>query len=193
MKFKSTQEPKASRFNYAHGKAPLESTTTAALQRRAHSTPLRTGLFALKKGMSAMYDPETGTRTPCTVLQFDRNEVVAHKTRDKNGYWAVQIGAGYRSPGNVTRPMLGHFAVARVPPKRWVGEFKVLGKEGVQVGVGESLGASWFSVGQWVDVRGVSKGKGFAGVSFLPGFTGACTRGVRRHADFVVGHETSRL
>jgi large subunit ribosomal protein L3 len=179
MKFKSTQEPRASRFAYVAGKPALEASSTAALDRRAHSTPLRTGLFGIKKGMTAMYDRETGSRTACTVLQFDRNEVVAHKTRDKNGYWAVQIGAGSREPSNVTRPMLGHFAVARVPPKKWVGEFKVKGVEGVKVGVGESLGASWFSVGQWVDVRGVSKGKGFAGVS-SPSTSGAwlrCGRG----------------
>lgn len=113
-----------------------------------------------------MYDPETGTRMPCTVLQIDRNEVVAHKTRDENGYWAVQIGAGGRKASNVTRPMLGHFAVARVAPKMHVGEFKVRGKDGMQVEVGESLGPSWFTVGQWVDVRGISKGKGFAGVGF---------------------------
>lgn len=99
------------------------------------------------------------------MLQFDRNEVVAHKTRDKNGYWAVQIGAGSKTPDNTTRPMLGHFAVARVSPKRWVGEFKVANGRGLGVGVGESVGASWFCVGQWVDVRGVSRGMGFAGVS----------------------------
>jgi large subunit ribosomal protein L3 len=115
--------------------------------------------------MTAIYDPATGKRTACTVLQLDRNEVVAHKTREKNGYWAVQIGAGQREARNVTKPMLGHFAGAGVTPKRWVAEFKVKGEEGLGVGVGEMLTAGWFGVGGWVDVRGISRGMGFEGVS----------------------------
>ncbi len=112
-----------------------------------------------------MYDSETGKRTPCTVLQLDRNEVVAHKRRDKNGYWAVQIGAGQREARNVTKPMLGHFATAKIHPKRWVAEFKVRDEAGLQVGIGESVGANWFNLGQWVDVQAHSRGMGFAGVS----------------------------
>lgn len=127
--------------------------------------PLRTGLLALKRGMTAIYDPETGKRTPCTVLQVDRNEVVAHKTREKNGYWAVQIGAGQKEPRNVTRPLLGHFAQAGVSPKRHLAEFKVKDGAGLGLSVGESVGANWFAAGQWVDVRGISRGMGFAGVS----------------------------
>lgn len=117
--------------------------------------------------MTSVYDVETGKRTACTVLQFDRNQVVAHKRRDSHGYWAVQIGAGQKEARNVTRPMLGHFAGAGVAPKRWVAEFRVKGEEGLQVGVGESVGAGWFREGQWVDVRGVGRGMGFAGVSFF--------------------------
>jgi large subunit ribosomal protein L3 len=115
--------------------------------------------------MTAIYDPATGKRTACTVLQLDRNVVVAHKTREKNGYNAVQIGAGQREPRNVTKPMLGHFAAAQVHPKRWVAEFKVKGEEGLNVRVGESVGATWFTQGQWVDVWAISRGMGFAGVS----------------------------
>ncbi|KAF2745612.1 mitochondrial 54S ribosomal protein YmL9 [Sporormia fimetaria CBS 119925] len=172
MRFKKSIDPKSSRFNHRHNAGPLESTTTAALARKQVTTPLRTGLFGVKRGMSSVYDPETGKREACTVLQFDRNEVVAHKTRNKNGYWAVQIGAGAKDPGNVTRPLLGHFAAAGVSAKRWVGEFRVAGKEGLKVEVGEGLGASWFSEGQYVDVRGVSKGKGFAGGMKRHGFGG---------------------
>ena len=116
--------------------------------------------------MTGIYDAETGKRTVCTVLQLDRNEVVAHKTRDKNGYWAVQIGAGSKQAYNVSRPMLGHFAAAGVSPKRWVHEFKVRDKAGLGVRVGEEVKAGWFNIGQFVDVRGVSRGMGFAGVSF---------------------------
>lgn len=115
--------------------------------------------------MSAMYDPTTGKRTACTILQLDRNVVVAHKTRDKHGYWAVQMGAGQREARNVTKPMLGHFAAAGVAPARWVAEFKVKGPEGLGVKVGEMVGAGWFGVGQWVDVKAISRGMGFAGVS----------------------------
>lgn len=119
-----------------------------------------------------MYDPTTGKRTACTVLQLDRNVVVAHKTRDKHGYWAVQIGAGQREPRNVTKPMLGHFAAAQVDPKRYVAEFKVKDKQGLQVPVGQVLGATWFTPGQWVDVRGISRGMGFAGGMKRHGFGG---------------------
>ncbi|KAF2833769.1 mitochondrial 54S ribosomal protein YmL9 [Ophiobolus disseminans] len=169
---KSTNTPRPDRFAHKPGKPALNSTSTAALERKAHSTPLRTGVLALKRGMTAVYDPSTGKRTACTVLQLDRNEVVAHKTRDKNGYWAVQIGAGQREARNVTKPMLGHFAGAHVTPKRWVAEFKVKGQEGLQVGVGQMVGAGWFNVGQWVDVRGISRGMGFAGGMKRHGFSG---------------------
>jgi large subunit ribosomal protein L3 len=162
---KSTNTPRPDRFTHNPGKPALNSTSTAALERKAHSTPLRTGVLALKRGMTAVYDPATGKRTACTVLQLDRNIVVAHKTRDKNGYWAVQVGAGQREARNVTKPMLGHFAGAGVTPKRWVAEFKVRGEEGLGVRVGEGLGAGWFGIGGWVDVKGISRGMGFEGVS----------------------------
>ncbi|KAF2441696.1 50S ribosomal protein-like protein L3 [Karstenula rhodostoma CBS 690.94] len=169
---KSVNTPRPDRFAHHPSKPALNSTSRAALARKAVTTPLRTGLLAQKRGMTAVFDPETGRRTACTVLQLDRNEVVAHKTRDKNGYWAVQIGAGHKSIDNTTKPMLGHFAVAGVEPKRWVMEFKVKGKEGLGIGVGEYVGASWFSVGQWVDVKGISRGMGFEGGMKRHGFSG---------------------
>ncbi|KAJ4349027.1 hypothetical protein N0V95_004964 [Ascochyta clinopodiicola] len=169
---KSTFGPKPDRFAHHPNKPALNSTSTAALERKAHSTPLRTGLLALKRGMTALYDPETGKRTPCTVLQVDRNEVVAHKTREKNGYWAVQIGAGQKEPRNVTRPLLGHFAQAGVSPKRHLAEFKVKDGAGLGLSVGESVGASWFAAGQWVDIKGISRGMGFAGGMKRHGFSG---------------------
>ncbi|KAF2849017.1 50S ribosomal protein-like protein L3 [Plenodomus tracheiphilus IPT5] len=169
---KSTFKPKPNRFNHQPSKPALSASSTAALARRAHSTPLRTGLLANKKGMTAVYDPETGKRTACTVLQLDRNQVVAHKRREVNGYWAVQVGAGEKLPKNVTKPMLGHFAGAGVSPKRWVAEFKVKDEEGLGVPVGSMVGASWFSVGQWVDVKAISRGMGFAGGMKRHGFGG---------------------
>ncbi|KAF1940186.1 50S ribosomal protein-like protein L3 [Clathrospora elynae] len=169
---KSTFKPKPDRFAHDPSKPALNSTSTAALERKAHSTPLRTGLLAQKRGMTAVYDPETGKRTACTVLQLDRNEVVAHKRREKNGYWAVQIGAGQKEARNVSRPMLGHFAGAGVSPKRWVAEFKVRDEEGLKVAVGETVGAGWFTMGQWVDVKAISRGMGFAGGMKRHGFSG---------------------
>ncbi|KAF1922025.1 mitochondrial 54S ribosomal protein YmL9 [Ampelomyces quisqualis] len=169
---KSTNTPRPDRFAHKPSKPALNSTSTAALERKAHSTPLRTGLIALKRGMTGMYDPATGKRTACTVLQLDRNVVVAHKTRAKNGYFAVQIGAGQREARNVTKPMLGHFAAAQVSPKRWVAEFKVKDEAGLSVRVGESVGANWFTQGQWVDVWAISRGMGFAGGMKRHGFSG---------------------
>lgn len=135
--------------------------------------------------MTALYDSETGKRTPCTVLQVDRNEVVALKTREKHGYWAVQIGAGQKEPRNVTRPLLGHFAQAGVSPKRHLAEFKVKDGSGLGLSVGESVGANWFAPGQWVDVRGISRGMGFAGVSQLAQVYGEATEllGIGKIAD----------
>jgi len=162
---KSINDPRPNRFNHHPKHEALESTSTAALARKEVTIPLRTGALALKRGMTAIYDPETGKRSPCTVLQLDRNEVVAHKTRDVHGYYAVQVGAGLKRAANVTRPMLGHFASAGVSPKRWVAEFKVRGTQGLQLKIGEAIPAAWFTEGQFVDVKGISRGMGFAGVS----------------------------
>lgn len=116
----------------------------------------------MKKGMTALYDPETGKRTACTVLQLDRVQVVAHKTREKHGYFAVQVGAGWKHPSNVTRPVLGHFAGAKVSPKRFMAEFKVKDEKGL-LAVGQSIGPGWFLEGQFVDARANCRGMGFAG------------------------------
>lgn len=119
-------------------------------------------MLAIKKGMTALYDPETGKRTPCTVLQFDRVQVVSHKTRAKNGYWAVQMGAGAKTSENTTRPLLGHFSGMGVSPKRFVAEFRVKNEEGL-LKVGETVGPEWFLEGQFVDTRSDCRGMGWAG------------------------------
>lgn len=155
------------RFNRGPNMRVLGASSTAALARKEYTTPLRTGALAVKKGMTALYDPETGVRTPCTVLQLDRCQVVAHKTRDRHGYWAVAIGAGWKHPSNVTRPLLGHFAAQGVSPKRWVREFRVRDEKGL-LAVGEVVGAEWFKEGQFIDARADSRGMGFAGVSGGP-------------------------
>ena len=166
-----SQPPRQSRFNRGHDLPLLESTPAAALERKAYTTPLRTGALGTKKGMTALYDTDTGRRRACTVVQMDRVQVVAHKTLPKNGYWAVQVGSGWKHPSNVTRPLLGHFAANAVSPKRHLVEFQVKDAKGL-LPIGETISASWFREGQFIDARANCKGKGFAGVMKRHGFHG---------------------
>lgn len=82
------------------------------------------------RGMSAVWD-SAGKRNAVTVLQIPQAQVIAHKLMEKNGYWANQIGIGYRAPRNLSKAMLGHFAVAQVPPKAKVAEFRVKDETGL--------------------------------------------------------------
>ena len=168
---KSISRPYQSRFKQGQGLPELGSSTSAALKRKAYTTPLRTGALGTKKGMSAVYNTETGKRDACTIVQMDRVQVVAHKTRKNNGYWAVQVGSGHKDPDNVTRPLLGHFTEHGVSPKRHLVEFKVREEKGL-LGIGEFIGASWFKEGQYVDARANSRGMGFAGGMKRHGFKG---------------------
>ncbi|RKF57716.1 54S ribosomal protein L9, mitochondrial [Golovinomyces cichoracearum] len=140
----------------------LEHSPEAALQRLHKTLPSRTGALAIKKGMTAIYDVDTGVRTPCTILQMDRVQVVSHKTFDKNGYFAVQVGSGWKHPDNVTRPLLGHFARHEVSPKKYVSEFRVRDANGLAE-IGQLIGPEWFTEGQYVDTRSDCKGMGFEG------------------------------
>lgn len=163
---------KPRRFNQKTAGLPvLSQSPAAALKRKDFTLPLRTGALAVKKGMTALYDPETGVRTPCTVLQLDRVQVVAHKTREKNGYYAVQVGSGWKHPSNVTRPVLGHFAGAKISPKRFLAEFRVKNADGL-LEVGQSIGPEWFLEGQFVDARANCRGMGFEGGMKRWGFKG---------------------
>ena len=168
---RSITPPRPNRFNRSQDLPLLESTTAAALERKSLTLPLRTGALGIKKGMTAIYDPETGRRYPCTVLQMDRVQVVAHKTRQKNGYYAVQVGCGWKHPSNVTRPLLGHFAEHGVSPKRHLVEFRVKDERGL-LEVGEIIGPAWFQEGQFVDARANCRGMGFAGGMKRHGFSG---------------------
>jgi large subunit ribosomal protein L3 len=163
---------KHARFNQPTAGLPILShSPAAALARKANTLPLRTGALAIKKGMSAIYDVETGKRIPCTVLQMDRVQVVAHKTRETHGYYAVQVGSGWKHPSNVTRPLLGHFAGAQVSPKRYMAEFRVRDERGL-LGVGKTIGPEWFLEGQFVDARANCRGMGFEGGMKRHGFKG---------------------
>ncbi|KAF3905806.1 hypothetical protein AA313_de0205431 [Arthrobotrys entomopaga] len=146
----------------------LESSPVAALLRRRD--PFRTGVIARKKGMTAFFDAK-GVRTPCTVLQIDRCQVMSNKTRQEHGYFAVQVGAGERNPKNVTKPMLGHFSACKTSPKQVVKEFRIRDARGLMQ-PGSQLKANWFRKGQLVDVRAKCKGKGFAGGMKRHGFSG---------------------
>lgn len=113
--------------------------------------------------MTAIFDPETGVRHPCTVLQLDRVQVVAQKTRRRHGYWAVCVGYGHRRAKNVSKAMLGQYSVQGVAPKQHLQEFRVADRRGL-LAIGEEIRADWFMEGQFVDTRSNCKGKGFQGV-----------------------------
>ena len=121
---------------------------------------MRSGLIAQKLGMTRIFTDE-GEHVPVTVLKVDNCQVVAVRTEDKDGYTAVQLGAGTIKVKNVTKPLRGHFAKARVEPKRKLVEFRV--SPDALIDVGAELSVAHFIPGQFVDVQGTSIGKGFAG------------------------------
>jgi large subunit ribosomal protein L3 len=166
---------KPGRFNQVSSGLPAPTTgPAAALARKEATTPLRTGVLAIKKGVSAMYDTSAqggGRRTPCTVLQLDRVEVVAQRTRAAHGYWAVQLGLGEKQAANVTAPQLGYYEAKGLAPKRHLAEFRVRGEAGL-LPVGVQLQPDWFKLGQFVDARSNSRGMGFAGGMKRHGFAG---------------------
>jgi len=121
---------------------------------------MRSGVIAQKLGMSRVFN-DAGEHVPVTVLRLDDCQVVAHRTNDKNGYTALQLGAGLAKVKNTTKAERGHFAVANVEPKRKIVEFRV--PEAEMIPVGATITADHFIPGQFVDVTGTSVGKGFAG------------------------------
>ncbi|KAL7808331.1 60S ribosomal protein L3 [Trichoderma aethiopicum] len=168
----STAPPRSKhkRFNQPNSGLPALTTgPAAALKRRENTTPLRTGVLAVKKGMTSIFQGKT--RVACTVLQLDQVQVVANKTREKHGYWAVQVGLGARQGRNVTSPMLGYYEAKGIAPKAELAEFKVRNEEGL-LPVGAQLLPDWFQPGQHVDVRARSRGMGFAGGMKRHGFAG---------------------
>src|SRR5882672_9979338 len=121
---------------------------------------MRSGVIAQKIGMSRVFT-EAGAHVPVTVLRLANCQVVAHRTMEKNGYVALQLGSGTRKVKNVTKAERGNFAIAKVEPKRKVAEFRV--SEDALIPVGAEITADHFVPGQFVDVCGISIGKGFAG------------------------------
>jgi large subunit ribosomal protein L3 len=121
---------------------------------------MRSGVIAQKVGMTRVFT-EGGEHVPVTVLRLDGCQVVAQRTTEKNGYTAVQLGAGLAKVKNVSKAERGHFAVAQVEPKRELVEFRVDTESLLPVGA--EIMADHFVAGQFVDVTGISTGKGFAG------------------------------
>jgi large subunit ribosomal protein L3 len=137
---------------------------------------LRTGLIAKKVGMTRLF-MEDGRQIPVTVLALENLQVVAQRTADTSGYTAVQLGAGNAKAKRTSQAMRGHFAAAKVEPKRKVAEFRVAPEN--MINVGETLTANHYFEGQYVDVCGTSIGKGFQGAMKRHNFGGLrATHGV---------------
>jgi large subunit ribosomal protein L3 len=137
---------------------------------------MRTGVIAKKVGMTRLFKDD-GRHVPVTVLALDGCQVIAHRTAERDGYTAVQLGAGSIKVKNVNKAARGHFAKAEVAPKRKLVEFRVA--EDALVPVGALISAEHFLVGQMVDITGVTIGKGFAGAMKRWGFGGLrATHGV---------------
>lgn len=130
---------------------------------------MRIGLLAEKVGMTRIFTPN-GEHVPVTVLRVDDCEVTATRTKANDGYTAVQLGSGKAKTKRVSKPMRGHFAKAKVTPKKKLTEFRV--EEDGLIEPGTRLSVNHFVVGQYVDVSGTSIGKGFAGGMKRHGFSG---------------------
>jgi large subunit ribosomal protein L3 len=130
---------------------------------------MRSGLVAQKLGMTRVFN-DSGEHVPVTVLKVDACQVVDVRTENKDGYYAVQVGAGIAKPKNVSKPMRGHYARAKVEPKRRLVEFRV--SEEAMLNIGDEITVEHFIPGQMVDVAGTSIGKGFAGAMKRHNFAG---------------------
>ena len=143
---------------------------------------MRTGILAQKLGMTRLFDDE-GSHVPVSVLRVEDCEVVAARRPEQDGYAAVQLGVGRAKAKNVSKPMRGHFAKAKVTPKVRLAEFRV--SEDALLEPGAALSVGHFVVGQYVDVCGTSIGKGFAGAMKRWGF-----RGLRASHGVSVSHRS---
>jgi large subunit ribosomal protein L3 len=131
---------------------------------------MRTGVIAKKMGMMRLFN-EDGRHVPVTVLALEGCQVVGARRAEKDGYYAVRLGAGVRKAKNVNKPQRGEFAKAQVEPKARVAEFRVDDENGL-LPVGAAISAEHFVAGQMVDITGKTQGKGFAGGMKRWGFGG---------------------
>src|SRR5271169_6313450 len=158
--------------------SPPASTSKSSCEDRA----MRTGLLARKLGMTRIFTDD-GNHVPVTVLAVDNCQVVAVRTPEKDGYCALQLGIGTVKVKNVSKAQRGHFAKAEVEPKARLAEFRVSADALVEVGA--EISAAHFVPGQWVDVTGISIGKGFAGAMKRHNF-----RGLRASHGVSVAHRS---
>ncbi len=137
---------------------------------------MRSGVIAKKLGMTRLF-MEDGQQIPVTVLQMENVQVVSQRTADRDGYTAVQLGAGAAKAKRTSKAMRGHFAVAKVEPKRKIAEFRVSADNLIEVGA--EITADHYLEGQYVDIAGTSIGKGFQGAMKRHNFGGLrATHGV---------------
>ncbi|TPG39099.1 50S ribosomal protein L3 [Sphingomonas koreensis] len=137
---------------------------------------MRTGVIAKKMGMTRLFQDD-GRHVPVTVLALEGLQVVSIREKNKDGYTAVQLGAGVAKAKNVAKPQRGHFGKAEVEPKAFLAEFRV--DEDALLDVGAEISADHFVAGQMVDIQGRTQGKGFAGGMKRWGFGGMrATHGV---------------
>lgn len=130
---------------------------------------MRSGIIARKVGMTRIFT-EAGQTIPVTVLKIDSCQVVAHRTKEKDGYTAMQVGVGKARVKRCVKALRGHFAAVKVEPKRKLAEFRVSVKNLIDIGA--EITADHFVAGQYVDASGLSIGKGFAGVMKRHNFGG---------------------
>jgi large subunit ribosomal protein L3 len=130
---------------------------------------MKVGLLGKKIGMTRVYDA-TGKATPVTVIEAGGNSLLQTKTVEKDGYQALQVGFDTQKESRLPKPLLGHFKKAEAEPKKFVREFRL--PDGTQIEGELNLAVTQFEAGQFVDVVGRSKGKGFQGVVKKHGFAG---------------------
>lgn len=130
---------------------------------------MRTGLVAKKLGMTSVYDAE-GVENSATLLQVEQCQVIACKTKEKEGYTALQLGIADAKASRLSKPARNHFAKAKVVPKKKMVEFRVA--EDALLEVGTEVTVNHFVPGQWIDAQGTTKGKGFAGAMKRWNFAG---------------------
>ena len=118
---------------------------------------MRTGVIAKKMGMTRLFQAD-GRHVPVTVLQLEEVQVVGRREKDRDGYTAVQLGAGTAKAKNVAKPQRGAFGKAEVEPKAKVVEFRVA--EDALLDVGATITADHFVAGQMVDISGRDPGQG---------------------------------
>jgi len=126
------------------------------------------GIIGKKIGMTSIYDAD-GKNQSCTIIEVSPNVVTQVKTLDTDGYKSIQLAYDEKSEKNVTKALLGHFAKAKTTPKYKVVEFKGFEND---LSLGDTVNGNVFIEGEFVDVVGTSKGKGFQGVVKRHGFAG---------------------